>query len=279
MAAAELQATAHAMSASTVQVKERLAGAARESQEALANAQAAAGAADELSASIGEISRQLTTAIAVTQKAADDGQRSDETVNGLSEATNKIGEVVSLINNVAGQTNLLALNATIEAARAGEAGKGFAVVASEVKSLAAQTARATEEIRAQIGAIQGATNEAVGAIHAVSQTVTEVSQISSSIAAAVEEQSSATQEIARAVQQVALGTDGVSSTIGKSGRRRRRDRQRLTPGACRCGRACRAVATAPLAGRSLSRLGARGLGPLYPQIRRLPLKAHNRAHF
>ena len=214
-AAAELQATAHAMSASTVQVKERLAGAARESQEALANVQAAAGAADELSASIGEISRQLTTAIAVTQKAADDGRRSDETVNGLAEATNKIGEVVSLINNVAGQTNLLALNATIEAARAGEAGKGFAVVAGEVKSLASQTARATEEIRAQIGAIQGATNEAVGAIHAVSHTVTEVSQISSSIAAAVEEQSSATQEIARNVQQVALGNDGVANTIGK----------------------------------------------------------------
>jgi methyl-accepting chemotaxis protein len=135
-------------------------------------------------------------------------------VSGLADAAQKIGEVVALINDIASQTNLLALNATIEAARAGEAGKGFAVVASEVKSLANQTAKATDDIRAQITAIQAETRSAVDAIKSISKTVDEVSEISSSIAAAVEQQSAATQEITRNVQQAAAGTQEVSHNIG-----------------------------------------------------------------
>jgi methyl-accepting chemotaxis protein len=131
----------------------------------------------------------------------------------LAEAAQKIGDIVRLINDIAGQTNLLALNATIEAARAGEAGKGFAVVAAEVKSLANQTAKATDEIAAQITAIQGATQNAVGAIKGIGKTIAEINEIATGIASAVEEQGAATQEIARNVQQAAAGTQDVSSNI------------------------------------------------------------------
>jgi len=155
----------------------------------------------------------VTQASTVSKKAADEGERTNATVSGLAASAQKIGEVVALINDIASQTNLLALNATIEAARAGEAGKGFAVVASEVKSLANQTAKATDDIRAQVAAIQAETRSAVDAIQGISKTILEVNEISSSIAAAVEEQTAATQEITRNVHEAASGTQDVSKNI------------------------------------------------------------------
>jgi methyl-accepting chemotaxis protein len=145
----------------------------------------------------------------------DEANRTNDMVQSLSEAAGKIGQVVKLINAIASQTNLLALNATIEAARAGEAGKGFAVVAGEVKNLANQTAKATEEIGAQIAAVQNATRDAVHAIGGIATTIGQINDISGSIAAAVEEQGAATQEIARNVQQAALGTQEVTGTIAR----------------------------------------------------------------
>jgi methyl-accepting chemotaxis protein len=145
----------------------------------------------------------------VAAKAVDDAQRSNETIGGLAAAAQKIGDVIKLINDIAGRTNLLALNATIEAARAGEAGKGFAVVASEVKSLATQTAKATDDIAQQIGAIQSATQDAVDAIQSVSGTIARISEIATTVAAAVEEQGAATKDIARNIQEAAIGTRDV----------------------------------------------------------------------
>ena len=147
--------------------------------------------------------------------AVDQARRTNERVGELSKAATRIGDVVELINTIAGQTNLLALNATIEAARAGEAGRGFAVVASEVKALAEQTAKATGEIGQQIGSIQAATQESVGAIREISGTIEKLSEISSAIAAAVEEQGAATQEISRNIQQAAIGTQQVSANISE----------------------------------------------------------------
>ena len=149
----------------------------------------------------------------MANEAVDQARRTNDRVAELSKAAARIGDVVELINTIAGQTNLLALNATIEAARAGEAGRGFAVVASEVKALAEQTAKATGEIGQQITSIQGATQESVNAIQAISGTIERLSEIASTIAAAVEEQGAATQEISRNVQQAAQGTQQVSSNI------------------------------------------------------------------
>jgi methyl-accepting chemotaxis protein len=175
--------------------------------------QTVAAASEELSASIGEISRQVANAADIAGRAVEETRETDRTVQSLVEIASKIGEVIGLINDIAGQTNLLALNATIEAARAGEAGKGFAVVASEVKSLANQTAKATEDISAQIAAVQNVTKEAVDAIKRIGGTIAEVSSIATSIAGAVEEQGAATQEITRNTQQAATRTRDVSENI------------------------------------------------------------------
>jgi len=183
------------------------------SEEASSNVQTVAAASEELSASISEISRQVTTAATIAGRAVEETRQTDRTVQSLAEIASKIGEVIGLINDIAGQTNLLALNATIEAARAGEAGKGFAVVASEVKSLANQTAKATEDISAQVAAVQNVTREAVDAIKRIGGTISEVSTIATSIASAVEEQGAATQEITRNTQQAASRTRDVSENI------------------------------------------------------------------
>jgi methyl-accepting chemotaxis protein len=185
------------------------------SDRAAAGVNAVAAAAEELSASIREITRQVTEAAAVARAAAEESARTNASVGELSAAASRIGDVVRLISDIAGQTNLLALNATIEAARAGEAGKGFAVVASEVKNLASQTAKATEEISAQINAMQAATGGAVEAIRAIGGRIEEISALASAVAAAVEQQGAATAEIARSVQDAAAGTGKVSGAIRK----------------------------------------------------------------
>jgi methyl-accepting chemotaxis protein len=183
------------------------------SEEASANVQSVASASEELAASVNEISRQVQESSTIADQAVKQAEKTDARIAELSKAAGRIGEVVQLITAVAEQTNLLALNATIEAARAGDAGRGFAVVASEVKALAAQTAKATDEISTQITGMQAATGEAVVAIKEISETITRISGIASMIAAAVEEQGAATQEIARNVQQAAAGTSQVATTI------------------------------------------------------------------
>ncbi|MET1413575.1 methyl-accepting chemotaxis protein [Roseibium sp. HPY-6] len=184
------------------------------SETASSNVQMVASAAEELSSSIAEISRQVEQTTGIVVKATENAQTSNQKVAGLAEAANRIGEVVTLIQAIAEQTNLLALNATIEAARAGEAGKGFAVVASEVKELATQTSKATEEIGAQISAIQAETKDAVDSIGAIAATMDEVNSYTAAIAAAVDEQGAATQEISRNVAEAADGTGRVADNIG-----------------------------------------------------------------
>ena len=212
-ASTELEASAATLS-STAERGEKLATmVAAASEEASTNVQSVASATEEMASSVNEISRQVQESARMATEAVDQARATNDRVSELSKAAARIGDVVELINTIAGQTNLLALNATIEAARAGEAGRGFAVVASEVKALAEQTAKATGEIGQQISGIQAATHESVGAIREISDSIEKLSEISSAIAAAVEEQGSATQEISRNVQQAAVGTQQVSSHI------------------------------------------------------------------
>jgi len=213
-AATEMQSSSAAMSATAEETTRQAAAVAAASEQASANVQTVASAAEELSSSISEIGRQVTQASQIASAAVTEAEATNVKVQGLAAAANKIGEVVALITDIAEQTNLLALNATIEAARAGDAGKGFAVVASEVKNLANQTAKATDEIGAQIAGIQAATQEAVAAIGEITKTISRINEVNSGVASAVEEQGAATQEIARNVEQAAAGTQEVSSNIG-----------------------------------------------------------------
>jgi methyl-accepting chemotaxis protein len=223
-AATKLRATAGSLAGGAGSASSQSTTVAAGAEQASANVQTVAAASEQLSSSIAEITRQVTQSREIASRAVQEASETRATIGGLSDAAQRIGAVVRLINDIASQTNLLALNATIEAARAGEAGKGFAVVASEVKALANQTARATEEIAVQVNAMQSATGEAVGAIERINGTIGRMNEISTGIAAAMEEQGAATQEISRNVQQAAQGTNevtrniaGVDRAIGETG--------------------------------------------------------------
>jgi methyl-accepting chemotaxis protein len=212
-ASSQLEASAGTLTTTAERAQELTTTVAAASEEASTNVQSVASATEEMASSVNEISRQVQESARMATDAVGQARVTNDRVSELSKAAARIGDVVELINTIAGQTNLLALNATIEAARAGEAGRGFAVVASEVKALAEQTAKATGEIGQQITGIQAATQESVNAIKEISGTIEKLSEISSTIAAAVEEQGAATQEISRNVQQASMGTQQVSSNI------------------------------------------------------------------
>ncbi len=211
--ATELQATAQQMTATAQQTASQSGTVAAAAEEAATNVNTVAAAAEELGASVQEIGRQVTGSAQLAQAAVGEADQTATLVQALSQSSARIGEMVGMISGIASQTNLLALNATIEAARAGEAGRGFAVVAAEVKSLAEQTAKATEEISQQIGQIQGVTGRAVTAIGGITGRIREIDDVAASIAAAVEQQGAATQEIVRNVAQASAGTHAVTGNI------------------------------------------------------------------
>ncbi|NYZ11112.1 HAMP domain-containing protein [Azospirillum sp. RWY-5-1] len=213
--ARELNGTASAMASVAEQTRSQALASATAAEQTTANVQTVATATEEMSATLQEIASQVAKSNAITARAVREAEETDREVRGLNDAAARIGEVVGLINQIASQTNLLALNATIEAARAGEAGKGFAVVAGEVKGLAGQTARATDDIAAQVNAMQQATSGVVGAIRRIGETILSINDISTAIAAAVEEQTAATQEIARNVHGAAQGTEQVSANVAQ----------------------------------------------------------------
>ncbi|UZE48196.1 methyl-accepting chemotaxis protein [Rhodopseudomonas sp. P2A-2r] len=212
-ASTELEASAATLTSTAERAEELTTLVAAASEEASTNVQSVASATEEMASSVNEISRQVQDSARIAGEAVEQAQKTNDRVGELAKAAARIGDVIELINTIAGQTNLLALNATIEAARAGDAGRGFAVVASEVKALAEQTAKATGDISAQINGIQAATQESVTAIREIGETIARMSEIASTIASAVEEQGAATQEISRNVQQAAQGTQQVSANI------------------------------------------------------------------
>lgn len=212
-AATELRSTAESMASTAEEATHQTTAVADASEEASQNSQAVAAAIEQLNASVNEIAQQVNESAQVAGAAVKQANDTNAEVQGLEIAAQKIGDVVKLISEIAAQTNLLALNATIEAARAGEAGRGFAVVASEVKALASQTSKATDEISAQVGAIQAATRTSVEAINGITRTIGKVNEIASAIASAVEEQGAATREIAHNVSEAARGTGEVSANI------------------------------------------------------------------
>jgi methyl-accepting chemotaxis protein len=212
-ASSQMRTTSSSLSAVSRQTNERVQIAEKASGEASMSVESVASASEELSASINDISQQAAHAAGIASRAVNSARETDATVQGLAKSASRIGEVVGLINSIAAQTNLLALNATIEAARAGEAGRGFAVVASEVKSLASQTAKATDEISEQISDIQKVAGDAIDAIKGIGSIIGEVNEVATAIAAAVQEQGAATQEITRSTQYAAQGTKNVSDNI------------------------------------------------------------------
>jgi methyl-accepting chemotaxis protein len=212
-AAATMKHTSVGMVSTAERTNQQSAGASDASEQVSRSVQATASATEQLAASISEVGRQVNHSASIASRAAEEASRTNVTVQSFRDASQKIGEVVGLINSIASQTNLLALNATIEAARAGDAGRGFAVVASEVKSLAGQTAKATEEIAGQVAAIQEVTVQAVDAIQSIGLTITEMNEIARAVAATVQEQAAAAQEITRGTQQAAIGTTTLSGSI------------------------------------------------------------------
>jgi len=212
-AASQLEGTARSMTSTAAQTTERSTTVAAAAEEATANVSIVAASADEMGKSVSEIAHQVSHSTAIASQAVHKAQATNDTIEKMSRSAEKIGEVVSLISDIAAQTNLLALNATIESARAGEAGRGFAVVASEVKSLATQTAKATDDIAVQIQEIQGITRESVNAIAEIQRIIDEINSVSVAINAAVEQQSAATQEIARNTAEAAGGAQDVSRNI------------------------------------------------------------------
>jgi methyl-accepting chemotaxis protein len=214
-ASSQLESTARALSENAGNTTRLATVVANASEDASNNVQSVASATEELASSVREISAQVQESNRIAASAVKQADETDSRINALSQAANRIGDVIKLITSVAEQTNLLALNATIEAARAGEAGRGFAVVAQEVKALAAQTAKATDEIGIQIAGMQTATQEAVGSIKMISSTIGKISEITSAISAAIEEQGAATQEISGNIQRTAAGTSQVAGTIAE----------------------------------------------------------------